>query len=75
MKLVISIIGTILIILGIIGLSSKYFTYTTKEKVAEIGNVEINTQNEKVMVISPTVSVIVLATGLILVIVGVTRKL
>jgi len=74
MKTIISILGTVLVILGIIGFSSKYFTYTTNEKVAEIGNVKVTAQEEKVLVISPMVSAIVLGSGLILIIIGVTRR-
>jgi hypothetical protein len=74
MKNIISILGALLIILGIIGFTYKYYTYTTTEKVAEIGNVKITAQEDKVIFLSPTVSAIMLISGLILVVVGVTRK-
>ena len=74
MKTLISILGTVLIIFGIVGFSSKYFTYTTNEKIAEIGNLKVTANQENVIVISPMVSGIMLASGLILVIVGVSRK-
>jgi hypothetical protein len=75
MKLIISILGTLLIIFAIIGFSYRYFSYTTTEKVAEIGNVKLTAENEKVIVISPTVSAIMLGTGILLVILGLSRKL
>ena len=75
MKTVISIVGTLLIIFGIIGFSYKYLSYTSTEKVAEIGSVKVTADQEKTIFISPTVSAIMLGAGLVLVIVGVSRKL
>ena len=74
MKTIVSILGTVLIILGVVGFTAKYFSYTTNEKVAEIGNVKVTAQEERVLVISPMVSAIMLGSGLILVIIGVMRK-
>ena len=74
MKSFTTILGTVLVILGIIGFSYKYFTYTTNEKVAEIGNVQVTTEQEKVLVVSPTLSIVTLAVGVILVIVGIRRR-
>jgi len=75
MKTIISILGTVLVIFGIIGFAYKYLPYTTTEKVAEIGNVKVTAETQKVIVITPTVSAIMLGAGIILVIVGVSRKL
>lgn len=74
MKTLISILGTVLIVIGIIGFTYKYYSYTTNEKIAEIGNVKVTAQQENVVMISPMTSGIVLGTGLILVIIGLTRK-
>lgn len=74
MKAVISIIGTVLIILGVIGFSYRYILYTTNENIAQVGNVKITAQEQKALVISPVLSGIVLASGLVLVIVSVSRK-
>jgi len=75
MKIIISIIGTILNIFCIIGFSYKYFSYTTTEKVAEVGPVKVTTENQKIIPVSPTVSAIILGTGIILVIIGLSRKI
>jgi len=74
MKSIISILGTLLIIFGIIGFGYKYFSYTTNQNIAEIGSVKVTAQTEKVIVISPTLSAIMLGTGIILVVLGVSRK-
>lgn len=74
MKSIITLIGTILIVLGIVGVSYKYFTYTTTEKVAEIGSVQITADEEKTVVISPLLSGLAIGAGVIFVIVGLRRK-
>ena len=74
MKSIISLIGVFLIILGIVGFSYKYFSYTTDEKVAEIGNVKVTAEKEKTIVISPLLSGVSLAAGVVLLIVGMSRK-
>ncbi len=73
MKSLVSIVGIILIVISIIGFSYKYFTYTSNEKVAEIGNVKITAEQEKSVFIPPLLSSLCLAAGIVLVIVG-TRK-
>lgn len=74
MKVFLSILGTILVIFGILGFSYKYFSYTTNENVAQIGNVKVTAETEKVIFISPTVSAILLCAGIVVVIVAVSRK-
>ena len=74
MKSILSIIGIVLIILGIVGFSYKYFTYTTDEKIAEIGTVRVTAEQEQTIVISPLLSGLTLAAGVLLVIVGFSRK-
>lgn len=69
-----TLVGTILLILGIVGFSYKYFTYTTTEQVAKIGPVEVTSEKEKRVVIPPVVSGAVLAAGVVLVLAGLRRK-
>lgn len=70
MRSLISIIGVILIILGIISLAYTGFTYTSKEKVAEIGNVEISQQTQKTVYLSPVLGGLSLVAGIVLVVVS-----
>ncbi|OGT36486.1 MAG: DUF3185 domain-containing protein [Gammaproteobacteria bacterium RIFCSPHIGHO2_12_FULL_37_14] len=74
MKSTISFVGIVLIIIGIVGYSYKYFTYTTNEKVAEIGSIQVTTEQEKAIIIPPALSGLSLAAGIILVIIGISRK-
>ena len=74
MRSAITILGTVLIIFGIIGFSYRFISYTTNEQVAKVGSVEVTAEKENVIVISPTASVLAVAAGLVLVVVGLTRK-
>lgn len=74
MKSTISLIGIVLIILGIVGFSYRYYTYTTEENVAQIGPLKVTAEKEKTIVISPLLSGVSLAAGIILVIWGRSRK-
>lgn len=69
-----TLIGILLIVIGIAGFSYRYFTYTSDEKLLEIGDVKVTAQKEKAVVIPPLLSGVCLAGGLILVLVARSRK-
>ena len=69
-----TLIGVILLVLGIAGFSYKYFTYTTEEKVAQIGDVKISATDEKAVVVPPLLSGGLVVGGLILIVVGVANR-
>lgn len=71
---IVSLIGALLIVLGIIGFSYKYYTYTTNEKVAEIGPIKVTAEKEKAVVIPPVLSGLSVAAGIILIVVGVRNR-
>ena len=74
MRTIISILGTVLVILGIIGFYYKYVIYHTNENIAQIGEVNVTAQKEKVVVISPLISAITLGSGIVLLIISLNRK-
>ena len=74
MRPFITLIGVVLLIIGMAGFSYKYFTYTTEEKVAQIGDVKISATNEKAVIIPPLLRAGLVVGGLILVVVGVTNR-
>lgn len=74
MKSFITIVGTILIIFGIIGFSYKYFSYTANEKVAEIGSVKVSAEQEKTIAIPPVLSGLTILAGIVLVGMGINRR-
>jgi len=70
MKSPITIIGTLLIIIGIITLAYEGFTYTKREKVAEIGDLSITADTQKTVYIPPIFGGLSLVAGIILVVAG-----
>lgn len=70
MKTIITAIGVILILFGIVTLAYRGYTYTTQQKVMQIGNVEVTANNEKRIYFPPMLGGLSLAAGIILVIAG-----
>lgn len=64
------IIGVILIVLGVTALMYQGITYTSKEKVIDIGPLEATAETEKTIPMSPLLGGLALAGGIILVLVG-----
>lgn len=69
----IKIIATVLIILGIATLLFQGFTYTTREKVLEVGPLEATAEKEKTVSLPPVLGVISLVGGIVLLVVGVRK--
>jgi drug/metabolite transporter (DMT)-like permease len=67
-------VGIILIIVGIIMLVTKGFDFRKKEKVAELGPVEINKEETKHVGWSTYVSGAVIVAGIVLVVVDRKKK-
>lgn len=68
MRSLISIVGILLIILGIVGLAYQGITYTKQEKVAEIGNVQITADTQKTVYFPPILGGVSLVVGIVLVV-------
>jgi len=69
----IMVVGIVLIIVGAIALGYQGITYTTREKVIEIGPIEATKKTEKTIPLSPVFGGAVLGLGIVLVIMG-SRK-
>ena len=68
------IVGLILMVLGIVSLALGGFTYTEKESVVQVGPLEVTAQEKKKFPVSPAVAGVMVAGGLILVVVGASRR-
>jgi len=64
------IFGIVLILLGILGLSYNRITYTSREKIAEIGPIQATAEKEKSIPLSPVLGGLALVAGVGLVAVG-----
>ena len=62
------IVGIILIILGVIALVFGGITYTTKEKVIDLGPIEATAKKEKTIPLPPILGAISLIGGIVLLI-------
>ena len=64
------LIGIALIALGLIALVYQGITYTTREKVVDLGPLKITAQKEKTIPLPPILGGLALAGGIVLVVVA-----
>jgi uncharacterized membrane protein len=64
------VIGIVLILLGIVALSYNQITYTTKEKIVEIGPLQATAEKEKSIPLPPVLGGLALVAGVGLIAVG-----
>src|SRR5260370_36976474 len=65
-----TIVGIVLIALGVIALAYQGVTYTTKENVIEVGPLKIEATKEKTIPLPPVLGGVAAAAGVVLMIVG-----
>jgi drug/metabolite transporter (DMT)-like permease len=63
-------IGVVLIVLGLIGIAWGGFTYTTKEKVVDLGPIEATRDKQHTVPVSPIAGAVALLGGIALVVTG-----
>ena len=69
----ITIIGVILIELGVVALAYQGITYTTNEKVVDLGPLKVEAKREKTIPLPPILGGLALVGGIVLVIAGARR--
>ncbi len=70
---VLTIAGIMLIVIGVVALAYQGITYTTREKVLDVGPVEVRKDTQKTIPLPPIVGGVALAGGFVLVLVGAKR--
>ena len=68
-----TLIGIILIVIGIIAFVYQGITYTTREKVVDIGPIQVSADKTKTFPLPPIVGGIALVGGIVLLVAG-SRK-
>ena len=63
-------IGIVLIVLGLAALAYQGFTYTSREKVVDIGPLHATADREKTVPLPPIVGGVAVATGVVLLVIG-----
>jgi uncharacterized membrane protein HdeD (DUF308 family) len=64
------ILGVILIVLGIVALAYQGITYTTSEKVVDLGPLKVEAQKERTIPLPPLVGAAFVVGGVILLVVS-----
>jgi uncharacterized membrane protein len=70
----IMIIGVFLIVLGVVALAYQGITYTSREKIIDIGPLHATHETKKTIPLSPIFGGVMLAGGLVLIIIGAKNK-
>ena len=68
-----TLLAIILIAVGVIAFAYQGITYTTREKVVDIGPIQVTSEKTKTLPLSPIVGVIALVGGIVLLVVGVKK--
>jgi hypothetical protein len=69
-----TLVGVVLIVLGIIALAYQGITYTTHEKVIDLGPLKASVEKEKTLPLPPVLGGLAVAAGVFLVWVGARRS-
>jgi hypothetical protein len=64
------LIGIILIVIGIIAFGYQGITYTTREKVVDLGPIQVSADKTKTIPLPPIVGGIALVGGIVLLVMG-----
>ena len=70
----ISIVGIVLIVLGVVALVYQGITYTSRETVLDFGPVHATADRQKTLPLSPVLGIVALAGGVVLLTAGVRRR-
>jgi uncharacterized membrane protein HdeD (DUF308 family) len=70
----VTLVGIVLIILGVLALAYQGITYTTREKVIDLGPLKASVDKEKTIPLPPIIGALALAGGVVLVIVGARKS-
>jgi uncharacterized membrane protein YidH (DUF202 family) len=70
MKLNSTLLGIVLIIVGVFAFAYQGFTYTKQEKIAEVGDIKLTANVQKSVYLPPIIGGVSIAAGVVLVIIG-----
>ena len=70
----ITLVGIALIVLGIVAFAYKGITYTSREKIIDIGPIQATADTQKTIPLSPLLGGLALVGGIVLVVVGAKKS-
>ncbi|MGD0280902.1 MAG: DUF3185 domain-containing protein [Dissulfurispiraceae bacterium] len=65
-----ALIGVILIVIGIVAFGYQGITYTTRDKVVDIGPIQVTAEKTKTLPLPPIVGAVALVGGIALLVMG-----
>jgi uncharacterized membrane protein len=66
----IMLVGIVLIVLGVVAFAYQGITYTSREKIIDIGPIHATAETQKTIPLSPLLGALALAGGVVLVVAG-----
>ncbi|HSB41756.1 MAG TPA: DUF3185 domain-containing protein [Methylomirabilota bacterium] len=73
MKSVVLLVSIVLIAIGVVSLAYQGITYTTREKIVEVGPIKATAEKEKTIPLPPILGGLALAGGVVLLVVAARR--
>jgi hypothetical protein len=70
----ITLVGIALIVLGIVAFAYKGISYTSREKIIDIGPIQATADTQKTIPLSPLLGGLALVGGIVLVVVGAKKS-
>jgi len=70
----ITLVGIALIVLGIVAFTYQGITYTSREKIIDIGPIQATANTQKTIPLSPLLGGLALGGGIVLVVVGAKKS-
>ncbi len=67
------VLGVVLLVIGVVALAYQGITYTTQEKVLDVGPIKATVEREKTIPLPPVLGVLALVGGIVLIAVGARR--
>ena len=68
------VIGVVLIVLGVIALAYQGITYTTRQKVLDIGPIHATAEHEKTIPLPPIIGAAAIIGGIVIVVLGARKS-
>jgi uncharacterized membrane protein HdeD (DUF308 family) len=65
-----TVVGIVLIVLGVLALAYQGITYTTREKIVDLGPLKASVDKQKTIPLPPILGAVALAAGVVLLVVG-----
>jgi hypothetical protein len=70
----VTLVGVVLIVLGVLALAYQGITYTTREKVVDLGPLKITADKEKSIPLPPILGALALVGGVVVVVVSARKS-